>query len=102
MSPSQGLMPTFNWVFENQPIALGILTQLSRYKKRRKQLASRRKRSTTLDPGSFLDYRSLFYHGILAVDKLNQMPSLRSLFVWGYSTFTSGKSSWTCILSKMF
>ena len=26
-------VPTFNWVFKNQPIASGILTQLSRYKR---------------------------------------------------------------------
>ena len=27
------LVQTFNWVFEDQPMASGILTQLSRYKR---------------------------------------------------------------------
>ena len=35
------LVPTLNWVFENQPKETGILTQPSR----RNQFASRRKRS---------------------------------------------------------
>ena len=43
-------MPTLNWVFENQPIALGILTQPSRYKREESNLLADEKRSPPLEP----------------------------------------------------
>ena len=50
-------MLTFNWVFEYQPIASGILTQLQ---KSRKQFTSRQKRSSTLNPENCLCYTFIF------------------------------------------
>ena len=52
-------MPTFNWVFENQPMVSGILTQLSS----RKQFGSRRKRSLKREGGSYL-YIHLYYRSV--------------------------------------
>ena len=37
-------MPTFNWIFKNQPIVLGILIQPSRYKKAESNLLADEKR----------------------------------------------------------
>ena len=56
MFPPRGPLPTFNWVFEYQSIASEILTQPSRY---RKQFASRRKMSLSLEPGTCLVYASI-------------------------------------------
>ena len=47
-------MPTFNRVFEKQPIASGILTQLSRYKRAESNLLSDEKGPHQGDPGSCL------------------------------------------------
>ena len=53
-------MPTFNWVFENQPIESGMLIQLQKSKK---QFANRRKRNTRFSmlSGLFI-YTSTFIH----------------------------------------
>ncbi len=47
-------MPTFNWVFENQPKESGILTQPSRYKRAEINLLSDGKGSQQGDPSSCL------------------------------------------------
>ena len=52
-------MPIFNWVFENQRIASGILT-LKSPQKSRKQFASRRKRSLIKEAGSCLVIHSYY------------------------------------------
>ena len=38
-------MPTFNWIFENQPIDSGILAQPLRYKSEESNLQADKKRS---------------------------------------------------------
>ena len=43
LSQPRGPCPDYYWVFEYQLIASGILTQLSRYNRAKKQFASRRK-----------------------------------------------------------
>ena len=57
-------MPTFNWVFENQPIASGILIQPSRYRRSECNLLADKKGPQQEDPGScqviYLNY-SLFF-----------------------------------------
>ena len=53
-------MPTLNWVFENQPIVTGILTEPSS----RKQFASRRKIYWKRGGGSYL-YIHLYYRYVL-------------------------------------
>ena len=47
-------MPTFNWVFKNQPIASRILTQPSRYKRAKSNLLADEKGPEQRDPGSCL------------------------------------------------
>ena len=53
------LVTTFNWVFKNQPMVMGILTQPSS----RKQFAGIRKMSLKMEVGSYL-YIRLFYISI--------------------------------------
>ena len=53
MSHPEDHVPTFNWVFENQPIASGKLTQPSRYKKAEINLQADEKGPQQGDPGSF-------------------------------------------------
>ena len=48
-------MSTFNWVFENQPIASGILTLPSRYKRAKSNLLAGKNGPHQGIPGSFLD-----------------------------------------------
>ena len=64
-------IPTFNLVFENQPIAWGILTQPSRYKKSRKHLLADEKGPQQRDPGSclviYLDEFTLLKKGLLVI-----------------------------------
>ena len=48
-------MPTFNWVFEYQPIESEILTQPSVYKRAENNLLADEK----LEPGSSLGYTSI-------------------------------------------
>ena len=45
---------TFNWVFENQPMASEILTQLSRYKRAEINFIADEKSPYHGDPGSYL------------------------------------------------
>ena len=52
--PHEDPVPTFNWVFENQPIASKILTQPSRYKRAESKLLSDEKGLQQGDPGSCL------------------------------------------------
>ena len=47
-------MPTFNWVFENQQMTSGILTQPSRYKRAESNLLADEKGLQQKDPGSCL------------------------------------------------
>ena len=51
---SKDPVPTFNWVFENQPKASGILTQPSRYKRAESNLLADEKGPQQGDPGSCL------------------------------------------------
>ena len=51
-------VPTFDWVFEYQPLRRDINTAKS-LQNSRKQIASRQKRSPTLDPDIYLDYLSI-------------------------------------------
>ena len=48
------MQSTFNGVFENQPIVLGILTQPSRYKRADSNLLADKKGLQQGDPGSCL------------------------------------------------
>ena len=50
----EDLVLTFNWVFENQQIASGILTQPSRYKRAECNLLVDGKGPQQVDPGSCL------------------------------------------------
>ena len=54
MSPPDDPVPTFNLVFENQPIESGILTQQSRYKRAESKLLADEKGPQQGDPGSCL------------------------------------------------
>ena len=54
MSPSRRPCDEYLIVFENQPIASGILTQLSHYKRAESNLPADKKGSRQKDPGSCL------------------------------------------------
>ena len=47
-------VPTFNWIFENQSIESGILTQTSRYKRPVSNLLADEKGPQQVDPDSCL------------------------------------------------
>ena len=64
------LMLTFNWWFEYRPIAPQTLTQPSCFKKRAKHFASRRKKSLTLHPGSYLDYMYIYTYAFFSLQNL--------------------------------
>ena len=66
-------MPTLNWVFENQPMVLEILTQASG----RKQFVSRRGRSLEKGGGSNL-YLHPYYRS-LPITMINSSGSSRTL-----------------------
>ena len=55
-------MTTLNWVFDNQPIVSGILSQPNS----RKKVASRRKRSLEKGAGGYL-YIHLYYRSVVDI-----------------------------------
>ena len=56
------LGPCADFQLKYQPIASEILTQPSRYKKSRMEVASRRKEFPPMEPGSCLGYKSRLIH----------------------------------------
>ena len=60
-------MPTFNWVFENRPIASLVLTQPSRYKRAESNLLADEKGPQQGNPGSGLVMHLYIYKDLLAI-----------------------------------
>ena len=88
MSPPDDPVPTFNWVFKNQPMAQILLTQPSRYKKKsRKQIADRGKRSLT---GGF---RQLVVQLYIYIYKYNIRTMKFQIPTWQHRTEPGGVPS---------
>ena len=70
--------PVPTWVFENQPIESGIITQLSRYNRAETNLLADEKGPQQGDPGSCL-FINLYYRFIqITIDRFNNNKNIHN------------------------